>query len=88
MFLDYWDLISKSKVHIKIKTSDNFNLKWTNFKIFLVLIILVIKGKAWTSMAEYPLSGLSSSTTSISSSINSSTQPVLNFPSKSSLIWI
>ena len=78
----------KFKVHTKMKTSNNFNPKWMNFKIFLILIILVIKGKAWTSIAEYPLSGLSPSTTSISSSINSSTQPVLRFPSKYSLIWI
>ena len=50
--------------------------------IFLVFLFLMKQSMQWTSMAEYPFAGLSTTTKSISSSINTASQPVLNFPSK------
>ena len=48
----------------------------------LVLVLLCSKiSYQWTSMAEYPLAGLVSTTTSIQSSIDTANQPILKFPS-------
>ena len=49
--------------------------------IFLLLLFFSKMSLQWTSMAEYPMAGLSLSITSIPSSIDSGSQPILNFPS-------